>query len=341
MNPKYTAVMDDELRNSVEFVRNDYANGVESKRVPNYRNYDSNINQVAYGNDENAAAYADKSLSSIYGKIVKIRKELEKSYNLFYSYNLIVSNEGENNNLHSNYSNMYKRNDALRINTNTKNNLTLNKINALTNSFFMNVETLKNTYSFVNANNMNSQTIKNHENVIWERRVETLTNEANSYIKTLDGIYKSNLNNSERNKQNEMKTNNSYKDSRKNKKIYGADSTIGYLHNEKEILKEVENNLNVFHVQGMSTLELIRKQNKFLKNIRKKVIDIYNYVGLSSSLTDAIKKTHKQNLIIVIVGMILCLFFFYLLFIHFSGLFFSHHFEFFFFFFYCLINRHL
>ncbi|ANQ08074.1 Uncharacterized protein PCOAH_00024310 [Plasmodium coatneyi] len=283
------------------------------------------INRGSAQNEENAA-YPNNSLNNIYGKIVKIRKELEKSYNLFYSYNLIVSNGGEGNvNPGRNYADVYQRNDPLKINANAKNNLTLNKINALTNSFFMNVETLRNTYSFLGTNNMNGQAMMSDENVIWERRIETLTNEANSYIKTLDGIYKTNLNNTERNARNAynerdgLTGNSLHRDGKKAKKKMGADSAIGYLHSEREILKEVENNLNVFHVQGMSTLELIRKQNKFLKNVRKKVIDIYNYVGLSSSLTDAIKKTHKQNLIIVLVGMVLSLLFFYVLYKYVRG----------------------
>ncbi|CRG99983.1 SNARE protein, putative [Plasmodium relictum] len=253
--------------------------------------------------------YSSTSLNNIYTKIVKIRKELEKSYNLFYSYNLVISNQKEENdsNLHNN-SNLYKRSDVMNQNKNTKNNLTLNKINALTNSFFMNVETLKNTYSFINANNMNNK-IMNNENVIWEKRIETLSKESNSYIKTLDNIYKNNL------KQSEMNNKpNTYKSTKKK----NLNDTISYLHNEKEILKQVENNLNIFHAQGMNTLNMIRKQNKFLKNVRKKVIDIYNYVGLSSSLIDTIKKVHKQNLIIVIVGIILSLIFFYVLYSYFK-----------------------
>ncbi|CAG9476668.1 SNARE protein, putative [Plasmodium vivax] len=305
MKSKYEAVFDDELRGP--------------------RGSTNQVNREPPRNEENAAS-PEHSLNNIYGKIVKIRKELEKSYNLFYSYNLIVSNEGEGNiSPGRNYADVYQRNDALKINANAKNNLTLNKINALTNSFFMNVETLRNTYSFVGTNNMNGQAIMSDENVIWERRIETLTNEANSYIKTLDGIYKTNLSNTERNARNGynerdgLMGNSPHRDGKKAKKKLGADSAIGYLHSEREILKEVENNLNVFHVQGMSTLEMIRKQNKFLKNVRKKVIDIYNYVGLSSSLTDAINKAHKQNLLIVLVGIVLSLLFFYVLYKYVRG----------------------
>ncbi|GAB66390.1 hypothetical protein PCYB_091760, partial [Plasmodium cynomolgi strain B] len=305
MKSKYEAVFDDELSSS--------------------RGSANQVNRESSRNEENTAC-PNYSLNNIYGKIVKIRKELEKSYNLFYSYNLIVSSEGEGNiNPGRNYADVYQRNDALKINANAKNNLTLNKINALTNSFFMNVETLRNTYSFLGTNNMNGQAMMSDENVIWERRIETLTSEANSYIKTLDGIYKTNLSHTERNARNAynerdgLMGNSPHRDGKKAKKKMGADSSIGYLHNEREILKEVENNLNVFHVQGMSTLELIRKQNKFLKNVRKKVIDIYNYVGLSSSLTDAIKKAHKQNLVIVLVGMLLSLLFFYVLYKYVRG----------------------
>ncbi|CRG96164.1 SNARE protein, putative [Plasmodium gallinaceum] len=253
--------------------------------------------------------YSNISLNNIYTKIVKIRKELEKSYNLFYSYNLVVSNQKqENDNLYNNHSNLYKRNDSMNQNKNTKNNITLSKINALTNSFFVNVETLKNTYSFINANNLNNKII-NNENVIWEKRIETLSKESNSYIKTLDNIYKNNLKQSEKNNKTNI-----YKNTKKK----NINDTISYLHNEKEILKQVENNLNIFQVQGMNALSMIRKQNKFLKNVRKKVIDMYNYVGLSSSLIDAIKKAHKQNLIIVIVGIILSLIFFYVLYSYFK-----------------------
>ncbi|CAA9988137.1 syntaxin, putative [Plasmodium knowlesi strain H] len=306
MKSKYEALFDNEASSSRQFT--------------------NQINGESHRNEENTVS-PNNSLNNIYGKIVKIRKELEKSYNLFYSYNLIVSTEGEGNiNPGRNYADVYQRNDALKINANAKNNLTLNKINALTNSFFMNVETLRNTYSFLGTNNMNGQAImRGDENVIWERRIETLTNEANSYIKTLDGIYKTNLSNTERNARNAynerdgLMGNSLHRDGKKAKKKMAADTAIGYLHNEREILKEVENNLKVFHIQGMSTLELIRKQNKFLKNVRKKVIDIYNYVGLSSSLTDTIKKTHKQNLIIVIVGMVLSLLFFYVLYKYVRG----------------------
>lgn len=268
----------------------------------------------------------DTNLNHIYGKIVKIRKELEKSYNLFYSYNMIVSNKGENygsNNFNNNhnststisnnavntYSNLYKRNDGM-MNTNksTKDNLTLNKINALTNSFFMNIEILKNTHNFIKTNNMNNQCI-NNEHVIWERRIETLSKEADSYIKTLDTIYKNNLNQSEINKN---------KTTHKGSKKKNIEDEINYLHNEKEVLKQIDTNLNIFQAQGLDTLDMIRKQNKFLKGVRKKVIDMYNYIGLSSSLVDTIKKTHKQNLIIVIVGIILSLLFFYVMYSYFK-----------------------
>ncbi|KAI4838238.1 protein transport protein BOS1 [Plasmodium brasilianum] len=296
MKSKYEAVLDDEMRGTFSGARKEY--------------------EYNEGSSKNNTQQHETSLNNIYGKIVKVRKELERSYNLFYSYNLIVSNNQEdNNNIYNSYSNIYKRNDVLNINKNGKNNLTLNKINALTNSFYMNVENLKNTYSFISTNNMNNR-IVNNENVIWERRIETLTNEANSYIKTLDSIYKNNLIQSERNNN----SNNIYNKTHRNmkKKKYDNDSTINYLHNEKEILKQVENNINIFHIQGMSTLDMLRKQNKFLKNVRKKVIDMYNYIGLSSSLVDTIKKTHKQNLIIVIVGIVLSLLFFYLLYSYFK-----------------------
>ncbi|KYN98751.1 putative SNARE protein [Plasmodium gaboni] len=286
MNNKYAPILDNELLSS--------------------NNENDNFANIKKKNNENDKIQ-DTSLNNIYGKIVKIRKELEKSYNLFYSYNLIVSNNKEHD--HNNpYNNVYARSDIININNNTKNNLTLNKINALTNSFYMNVQTLKNTYSFINTNNVNNKII-NNDNIIWERRIETLSNEANSYIKTLDNIYKTNL------KQSEMKNNKKSNYTKSNKRH--GDDDINYLHKENEILKQVEDHLNIFHVQGMNTLNMLRKQNKFLKNVRKKVIDMYNYVGLSSSLVDTIKKTHKQNLIIVIVGIILSLIFFYVIYSYF------------------------
>ncbi|CZT98773.1 hypothetical protein PFAG_03200 [Plasmodium falciparum Santa Lucia] len=288
MNKKYEPILDNELLSS----NNENENFVNSKKKDNE-------------NDK----IQDTSLNNIYGKIVKIRKELEKSYNLFYSYNLIVSNNKEHD-PNSPYNNVYARSDIININNNTKNNLTLNKINALTNSFYMNVQTLKNTYSFINTNNVNNKII-NNDNIIWERRIETLSNEANSYIKTLDNIYKTNL------KQSEMKNNKKSNYTKSNKR-HDGDDAINYLHKENEILKQVEDHLNIFHVQGMNTLNMLRKQNKFLKNVRKKVIDMYNYVGLSSSLVDTIKKAHKQNLIIVIVGIILSLIFFYVIYSYFK-----------------------
>ncbi|SOV15404.1 SNARE protein, putative [Plasmodium gaboni] len=286
MNNKYEPILDNELLSS--------------------NNENDNFANLKKKNNENDNIQ-DTSLNNIYGKIVKIRKELEKSYNLFYSYNLIVSNNKEHDN-NNPYNNVYARSDIININNNTKNNLTLNKINALTNSFYMNVQTLKNTYSFINTNNVNNKII-NNDNIIWERRIETLSNEANSYIKTLDNIYKTNL------KQSEMKNNKKSNYTKSNKRH--GDDDINYLHKENEILKQVEDHLNIFHVQGMNTLNMLRKQNKFLKNVRKKVIDMYNYVGLSSSLVDTIKKTHKQNLIIVIVGIILSLIFFYVIYSYF------------------------
>lgn len=245
------------------------------------------------------------NLNSIYAKIVKLRKDLEKSYNQFYSYNLIVGNRNEENadesgNYANTYSTIYKRvDDNICSYKNSKDNLTLNKINALTNSFFMNVEILKNNYSFLKENNSK---LINNENVIWEKRIATLSEESSSYIKTLDNIYKTNLNQSELNKKQHV-----YKSSKKK----GIDDEISYLHGEKEILKQVEENINSFQMQGMNTLHMLRKQNKFLKNVQKKVIDIYNYVGFSSATIDSIKKTHIQNLYIVIGGIIVCVLFFY------------------------------
>ncbi|SBS83413.1 SNARE protein, putative [Plasmodium ovale] len=285
MNTKYEPVLDGEGANTTPSGRRECMRSDECEIIQN----------------------EESGLNNIYGKIVKIRKELEKSYNLFYSYNLIVTNDNDRDgkNSYGSYTNVYRNYDTHNVYMNTRNNLTLNKINALTNSFYMNVETLKNTYMFLSNNNINNATL-NSETVIWERRIETLSNEANSYIKTLDNIYRDNLRQSQRYNGN---NNNNTKKKRGN----DNNSTISYLHNEKEILKEVENNLNIFHVQGMNTLHMLRKQNKFLKGVRKKVIDMYNYLGLSSSLIDNIKKTHKQNLIIVIAGIILSLLFFYVL----------------------------
>lgn len=255
-------------------------------------------NKVTSTNDSNI------NLNNIYAKIVKLRKELEKSYNLFYSYNLIVGNRNEenveNNNYTNSYSNIYKRNEGnISSYKNSKDNLTLNKINALTNSFFMNVEILKNSYSFLKENN---NKMINNESVIWEKRIETLTKESSSYIKTLDNIYKTNLNQSELNKKQH-----GYKSIKKKT----ADDEISYLNKEQEILKQVEENINVFQMQGMNTLQMLRKQNKFLKNVQKKIIDMYNYVGFSSVTIDSIKKTHTQNLYIVIFGIIATIIFFY------------------------------
>lgn len=278
----------------------------------NYK-YGELLDSTIYGNsgekyEGNKVASTNGSninLNNIYAKIVKLRKELEKSYNLFYSYNLIVGNRNEenveNSNYTNSYSNIYKRNEGnIGSYKNSKDNLTLNKINALTNSFFMNVEILKNSYSFLKENN--NKMISN-ESVIWEKRIETLAKESSSYIKTLDNIYKTNLNQSELNKKQR-----GYNNSNKKK---SADNEISYLNKEQEILKQVEENINVFQMQGMNTLQMLRKQNKFLKNVQKKIIDMYNYVGFSSVTVDSIKNTHKQNLYIVIFGIIATSIFFY------------------------------
>lgn len=277
----------------------------------NYK-YGELLDSTIYGNpgekyEGNKVASTNESninLNNIYAKIVKLRKELEKSYNLFYSYNLIVGNRNEenveNSNYANSYSNIYKRNEGnIGSYKNSKDNLTLNKINALTNSFFMNVEILKNSYSFLKENN--NKMISN-ESVIWEKRIETLSKESSSYIKTLDNIYKTNLNQSELNKKQRGYNSNKKK---------SADNEISYLNKEQEILKQVEENINVFQMQGMNTLQMLRKQNKFLKNVQKKIIDMYNYVGFSSVTVDSIKKTHKQNLYIVIFGIIATSIFFY------------------------------
>ncbi|CAD2091296.1 syntaxin, putative [Plasmodium vinckei lentum] len=278
---------------------------------------DSINNQIENDRENDDKEMKESSLNNIYSKIIKIRKELEKNYNLFYSYNLIISSNDKQENMNSsynNYTNMYNKNsNIIPSNNTTANNITLNKINALTNSFYVNVETLKNTFEFVNTNNRD---ILNSKNIIWEKRIETLTSEANAYIKTLDNIYKTNLR-----KQEQVRNNNNeglgYSHNKKNK-FGNDDNTISYLNKEREILKDVENNLNIFHVQGLNTLDMLRKQNKFLKGVRKKVIDMYNYIGLSSSLISTIKKTDKQNLIIVIVGIILSSIFFYVLYSYFK-----------------------
>ncbi|CXI45505.1 syntaxin, putative [Plasmodium berghei] len=277
-------------------------------------------NKIENNRESDDNEMKESSLNNIYSKIIKIRKELEKNYNLFYSYNLIISSNDKQENMNSsynNYTNMYNKNSNILSNNNTaSNNITLNKINALTNSFYVNVETLKNTFEFINTNN---REILNSKNMIWEKRIETLNSEANSYIKTLDNIYKTNLR-----KQEQIRNNNNsneslgYLHNKKKKKFENDDNTISYLHKERDILKDVENNLNIFHVQGINTLDMLRKQNKFLKGVRKKVIDMYNYIGLSSSLISTIKKTDKQNLIIVIVGIILSSIFFYVLYSYFK-----------------------
>lgn len=225
------------------------------------------------GNDDKEIK--ESNLNNIYSKIIKIRKELEKNYNLFYSYNLIISSNDKQENMNSsynNYNNMYnKNNNILPSNNTTPNNITLNKINALTNSFYVNVETLKNTFEFININN---REILNSKNIIWEKRIETLNSEANAYIKTLDNIYKTNLRKQEQIRNNNSNGNLGYSHNKKKKKFENDDNTISYLNKEREILKDVENNLNIFHVQGLNTLDMLRKQNKFLKGVRKKVIDV-------------------------------------------------------------------
>ncbi|VWU50462.1 SNARE protein, putative [Hepatocystis sp. ex Piliocolobus tephrosceles] len=305
MDHKYRPVLDDIENNKSNIT---YLNERE----------DPSKNKIKYNYEDRRTE--ELSLNNIYGKIVKIRKELEKSYNLYYSYNLIVNNNDTEKDIDTSlnsYNNINRRNDIINSTTNSSvNNLTLNKINALTNSFYMNIGTLKNAYAFINSNNMNNSII-NNENVIWEKRIETLTNESNVYIKTLDSIYKNNLKQSEQNKKKNM--NSTYENNKKKRKnTLSNESAIGYLHKEKEILKQIEDSLNVFYTQGVNTLNNLRRQNKFLKGVRKKVIDISNYIGLSMSLVDMIKKTHKQNLIIVIVGMILVLLFFYVLYSYFK-----------------------
>lgn len=152
------------------------------------------------------------------------------------------------------------------------------RLSAVLNDFSRQVTEIDRVLQMLKSN----KAIDRSQEKIWDRRVENLILDSNSLresiSKQLDHIYKSHLE----------------EEKKKSYIISGSNSNIGALIKEKNIWQESHSVIDQALEQARGIVFNLKNQNRMLKSIRKRALDLASRMGVSHSLLTNIE---KRNLV--------------------------------------------
>ncbi|CEM16445.1 unnamed protein product [Vitrella brassicaformis CCMP3155] len=164
------------------------------------------------------------------------------------------------------------------------------RLGALTNEFSRLVQQLEEKIKYVDK----------AQKDVWQRRTTKLSDDAQHFRicleKQLGHIYRSQIEEQQRRKLFEGKEQ--------------RERISGYLR-EREALKESHSLMDAITEQGRQIVDNIMGQNKNLKGVRRKMLDVTNTSGLVQSLLGVIDRRHAVDRWLVLAGMVVTLFIFY------------------------------